>query len=487
MGLRSAGQSPLATDDGLNFLRIVHPAPFTDVKYWEVGNEEYGSWETDHHGTVTPGSVSTGAQHDPATYAAFAAQFASLAHTILTDANLPLITISIGIDSGDPTGASDNDWTENVLAHGLADGFVPGFISDHSYMQAPGAESDSILLDDTVSDSGSIDNWTTRYADYETVLQETLGSQASSVQVMATEYNSVYTDPGKQSTSLVNGLFEAESLGSLLDSGYSGGFVWDLRNGWGTTYNNSNLLYGWREGGDYGLLGSSGVNSPPATGPYVAYPGYYAFQLASKILQSGGQVVPAASNYGDLDVYAVMEPSGDLDLLVINVNPAASLTEQFDLTGFQPGGPVQVWQYGKAQDTAQSRSTSGKSALADLSRTLSLSGSDFSYAFPAYSMTVLDLTPAPPVITPGAANPSPERAQWVSAVAAAWTTQGDWQDAVSGDVIAAPGVRGITGDTVLVGPSAAGDIDLDGVSPSLAAVTFSGTSGSTIRRAAAAR
>jgi autotransporter-associated beta strand protein len=474
------GAAPLATDDGLNFLRIVHPAPFTDVKYWEVGNEEYGSWETDHHGTATPGSVSTGAQHDPATYAAFAAQFASLAHTILTDANLPLITISIGIDSGDPTGASDNDWTENVLAHGLADGFVPGFISDHSYMQAPGAESDSILLDDTVSDSGSIDNWTTRYADYETVLQETLGSQASSVQVMATEYNSVYTDPGKQSTSLVNGLFEAESLGSLLDSGYSGGFVWDLRNGWGTTYNNSNLLYGWREGGDYGLLGSSGVNSPPATGPYVAYPGYYAFQLASKILQSGGQVVPAASNYGDLDVYAVMEPSGDLDLLVINVNPAASLTEQFDLTGFQPGGPVQVWQYGKVQDTAQSRSTSGKSALADLSRTLSLSGSDFSYAFPAYSMTVLDLTPAPPVITPGAANPSPERAQWVSAVAAAWTTQGDWQDAVSGDVIAAPGVRGITGDTVLVGPSAAGDIDLDGVSPSLAAVTFSGTSGSTI-------
>ena len=73
-------------------------------------------------------------------------------------------------------------------------------------------------------------DWTTRYADYQAVLQQTLGSQASSVQVMATEYNSVYTNPGKQSTSLVNGLFVAESLGSLLDSGYSGGFVWDLRN-----------------------------------------------------------------------------------------------------------------------------------------------------------------------------------------------------------------------------------------------------------------
>ena len=38
----------------------------SDIQYWEVGNEEYGSWEIDHHT----------AQHDPATYIAFAKQFA---------------------------------------------------------------------------------------------------------------------------------------------------------------------------------------------------------------------------------------------------------------------------------------------------------------------------------------------------------------------------------------------------------------------------
>ena len=199
----------------------------------------------------------------------------------------------------------------------------------------------------------------------------------------------------------------AESLGSLLDSGYSGGFVWDLRNYFDTSQNNSNLLYGWREGGDYGQLGDPNDNSPPTTGPYVAYPGYYALQLASKIIESGGQVVSAASNYSDLDVYAVKEASGDLDLLVINVNPAASLTEQFDLTGFQPGGSAQVWQYGETQDTAQSQSTTGASALASSSTSLSLSGSNFSYTFPAYSMTVLNLVPvAPTVATAAAAAPS---------------------------------------------------------------------------------
>ena len=46
--LRAA--TPLATDDGHNFLRLGRTSPF-GLKYWEVGNECYGSWETDYHST----------------------------------------------------------------------------------------------------------------------------------------------------------------------------------------------------------------------------------------------------------------------------------------------------------------------------------------------------------------------------------------------------------------------------------------------------
>ena len=136
-------------------------------------------------------------------------------------------------------------------------------------------------------------------------------------------------------------------------------------------------------------------NAAPATGAYIAYPSYYALQLASKIAAAGGQVVSATSSYSDLKVYAVKEANGDLGLLVINTNPAAAMTDQFNMTGFQPGGPAQVWQYGKAQDTAQSLTTNGASSLANSSTTLNLNGSSFSYSFPAYSMTVLDVKAAP--------------------------------------------------------------------------------------------
>jgi len=381
--------APLAVDDGLNFLRIGQAAPFTGIKYWEVGNEEYSIYEIDHHGTAGPNG-STGAAHDPATYAAFASSFANF---IAADqANLPVI--QIGIDSEDPTGAEDNNWTRNVLVDGLALNFVPGFISDHSYMQNPGSENDSFLLNDTVSDPASILDWSTRYAAYQALLQSTFGSNASSVQVMATEFNSVAYNPGKQTTSLVNGLFLADSIGSLLDSGYAAGDVWDLRNGWLTTNNNSTSLYGWRQGGDYGLLGDPDFSTLPSTGPYVAYPTYYAEQLASEMVQPGGQAVSATSNYGQLTVYGMIEANGHLDLLVINKNPDASVTEPFTLTGFVPSGQAQVWQYGETQDYAQSQSPTGASSLANASTTVNVTGNNFSYTFAPYSMTVIDLAPA---------------------------------------------------------------------------------------------
>ena len=71
------------------------------------------------------------------------------------------------------------------------------------------------------------------------------------------------------------------------------------------------------------------------------------------------------------------------------------------------------------------------------------------------------------------------QAQWTSAVAASWTAA-YWENTVSGNTIAAPGVRGITGDTIMVGSAATGNIDLNGASPSIAAVTFSAASGAAI-------
>ena len=278
--LRAA--QPLAVDDGLNFLRLGRAAPF-DFNDFEVGNEEYGSWEIDHH--TTP--------HDPTTYVAFAKQFETYAQAIDP-------SILIGIDAGSPDG-SYNNWLPDVLQQAATQGLTIGFISDHNYVQNAGSENDATLLLGTVSDPDSIYDWSVRATDYTNLLDQYLGAAGQNVELLTTEFNSVDTDPGKQTTSLVNGLFIADSLGELMQTSYQGAIVWDLRNGYDTGNNNSASLYGWRNGGDYGLIGSSGT--APDTGTYVPYPSYFAEQLASEIIQQGGTVVQATSDDQDLAVY----------------------------------------------------------------------------------------------------------------------------------------------------------------------------------------
>jgi alpha-L-arabinofuranosidase len=396
--LRAAAQ--LAQDDGLNFLRLDHPAPF-NVPYWEVGNEEYGGWEIDHHT----------AQHDPATYIAFAKQFATYAAAIDP-------TISIGVDVQSP-GSDFNNWIADILQQSVAQGFMPGFLSDHSYVQAPGSESDSNLLLNTTtgtnsdpSDPGNPFNVAQRAAAYESDLTQYLGAAGKNVQILMTEFNSVYSGEGKQTTSLVNGLWLADTLGALLETPYNGADVWDLRNNYQSGANDSSSLYGWRQEGDYGIIGSPD-GSPPATGTYVPYPTYFAEQLASKIIQAGGNVVDASSSDPNLTTYAVVEPNGQLDLLVINKSATSALTGNFELANYQPASSATVWQYGEAQDTAQSQTSNGASALANFTTHLSVSGSTFSYSFPAYSMTVLVLGKAssgasgPTITKTAAATPNP--------------------------------------------------------------------------------
>jgi alpha-L-arabinofuranosidase len=393
-GLRAA--APLASNDGLNFLRMRRSAPF-GFHYFEIGNELYGSWEVDKHGQ----GGDPGLPHDPATYAAFAKRFADYAAQIDP-------TISIGIDSGSV--GTDTGWTARVLREGLARGFVPGFISDHLYMQAPGQESDSTLLLRTVSnpnDTSSTDpkNWAKRAAGYRTLINRNLGAAANQVELLATEYNSVYGNPGKQTTSLVNGLFAADSIGMLLQTEYNGANFWDLRNGWDTGNNNSASLYGWRQGGDYGMLGS-GSGPAPATGTYVPYPTYFAHQLASKMVQPGGTVVNTRSDSANLSAYAVRQADGRLSLLVINKSPTTDLSDEIRLQGFQAGAAAHVWQYGKAEDTAQSLTTDGNAALTSTNVSLSGGGGGagtFSYTFPSYSMTVIELAPAAPSAVAGRA------------------------------------------------------------------------------------
>jgi hypothetical protein len=356
-------------------------------KYWEVGNECYGSWEEDIHPL----------KWDPVTYANEAKDYIALMKAVD-----PTIKIGVVVQSGDSpdskapphtvtnprTGATQRGWTAVMLDRLHTLGVTPDYVIYHRYPLAPGSETDVKLLSGV---SISNTTWADDARDLRQQVNDFLGAAGAGVELLVTENNDVYSEPGKQSTSLVNGLFLADSFGQLLQTEFKGFVWWALHNGppkddKGNLLGNfSSSLYGWRTYGDYGMLSQS--NDP--------HPTYYAMKLLSHFARASDSVVKATSAAPLLATYAVKRADGSLTLLVVNKDPSATQQGSFTLTGFAAGGTATVYSYGIPQDDA-ARTGTGARDLA--TSTLSGLGTSFQASFAPYSMTVIALAPATPSV-----------------------------------------------------------------------------------------
>jgi hypothetical protein len=367
--LRAAAK--LGSDDGRNFLRIGRSAPL-GFKYWEIGNEEYGSWEIDSN---TP-------PHDPYTYAVRARDYISLIRSVD-----PTVKIGVVVTPGEDayanytthpavnprTGVTHYGWTPVLLSTLASLGVTPDFLVHHRYPQNPGGEDDTGLL---LSSSG----WLNDAANLRQQLGDYLGANGASVEILCTENNSVSSNPGKQSVSLVGGLFFADSLAELMQTEINGLFWWNFRNGSTSSGGNvSASLYGWRLFGDYGVTEGTDY-----------YPPYYTMKLMQDFAQAGDSILSAGSDYPYLAAYAARRQNGSLSVLVINKTSSNVSTGQVAVAGFTPYSTATVYSYGIPQDTAAQLGTGSP----DVAQTNFVgAAANFSYAFPPYSATVLSLAP----------------------------------------------------------------------------------------------
>jgi len=370
--------APLAVDDGYNFLRISHPAPF-GFKYWELGNECYGSWEYDQHGVA--GSGLSGKAQDPYTYAqAFQTFYSKM---FAADPTIRLgAAAAPGEDAyGNGTHAAANPnesnslhsgWTPVVLATLKSLGMAPHFLIYHNYPQEPGAENDATLLQAGAGIATTAANFRKMIADY------VGGTMGDNMELAMTELNSVSYNPGKQSASLVNGLFLADAVGQIAGTEFNACLWWTFRNGTDTGNNNSASLYGWRAFGDYGLVASGDRGDTPLNTPY---PPFYAAELLAHWGRGGDRVIGAASDYPLLSAYAAKLSSGNIALLFVNKHPSADIAAQITLAGFTAGTNAGLfYAYGKPNDIGLTGLASG---------TFTNAAQTFTYTFPSYSMTVL--------------------------------------------------------------------------------------------------
>jgi len=369
--------TPTEAADWVRYANVTQAYGF---KYWEVGNENYGGWETDI--TARP--------HDPYTYALrfkdYWTQMKAVDPTIKIGAVVVTGEDAYANYTDHPvtnprTGQVHNGWTPVLLATLKSLGVAPDFLIFHRYAQGPGGESDAGLL----QSSGT---WANDAADLRQQLTDYLGTAGAGVELTCTENNSVYSNPGKQTTSLVNGLFLADSLCSAMKTEFNALVWWYLRNGEEPGNNNSASLYGWRAYGNYGM-----VNGAVPAGPADRYPTFYVSKLLKSFGRGGDKLVAATSDYTWVSAYAARRADGALTLLVLNKSAANSFNTRIALTGFAPTATATVVSYGIPQDEA-ARTGVGSADLA--TTTLSGVSSAFNYTVPPYSATLLVFGGAPP-------------------------------------------------------------------------------------------
>lgn len=286
-----------------------------------VGNEEYGSWETDLHAKP----------HDAATYADAVAN-GYYPDIKAVDKN---VLVGVVVNPG-----WQPDWDTTALSKAKYD-----FVEYHFYPQGPGQESDAYITQQGAQDLTK---------QIEALKAELTAAGHPDTPIYVGEIGSVYTDPGKQSWSITQGLYAGQVLGESMNQGISR-LTWWIGfgncNGSSPTANLSASLYGWQNWGAYNVF-SDGANDPtcPNAGPDgTMSPTARALQLFSNVAVEGESVLPAAvaGDSTNVRAYAATH-SGGTAIVLFNVNQTMRAPVKVSLSGQSTSSDVKVITYSKA-------------------------------------------------------------------------------------------------------------------------------------------
>jgi hypothetical protein len=359
-------------------------------RYWEIGNECYGSWETDYN-TNSPYYA-----HDAWSYATRAADYLQQ----MKGAD-PTIKIGVVVTPGETaysnafaylhpaynprTGKTVYGWTPILLTTLKSLGVTPDFAVHHRYPEyttlgsTACADSDPLVLQSTGA-------WAGDAADLRQQISDYFGAGGTNIELLVTENNSDAGRQGKQSVSLVNALYYAGSLAELMLTEFNGFVWWDLRNSTDTQGSLDPTLYGWRLYGDLGMI--NGLTN--------RYPQFYAAKLMQYFARPGDSILNASSDYVLVSAYAARRVNGAVTLLVLNGDTAVTFNAQIGLKGFAPSPKATLRSYGIPQDTAAQTGTGSPDIALG---SFATAGTNFSYNFPPLSLTLFTFAPAAPSLT----------------------------------------------------------------------------------------
>jgi hypothetical protein len=294
-----------------------------------VGNEEYGSWETDLHSTP----------NDPSIYASTV--IGASGYYDLIKAASPNTLVGVDVDADNRSGG----WDDTVMSN--AKGSYD-FVEYHYYPETPGQESDTFITQQAAN---------ALTENIKLINSELTKWGTPDTPIYVGEIGGPYSDPGKQSVSITQGLYAGQVLGEMMNDGVSRLTWWiGFGNCNGQAGNDSASLYGWQDFGAYNVF-SDGPTNDPTCPEYGAIgtmsPTAEAFNLFQNVAVNGEHVLtPTVSNDTGDNVRAYAATATHLDstgvaLVLFNVNETTSETVSVTINGEGASSDVKVITYDK--------------------------------------------------------------------------------------------------------------------------------------------
>jgi alpha-L-arabinofuranosidase len=352
------GEQLLASDDGLNFLRIGHPKPFA-VSEWQIGDQVYnnGFYGMDHtgnpdlHGPAPAkekdfGRLEKNANLSPSFYGERVTEYAAAMKAVDP-------TIHIGASLVAPEGHSSDDdyskkmwmvdWDQKVLRAGCK------AIDFETVEMQPG----DLRPPDwtTLNEAGLLSGTRTRIGELLSKLIEIDKSSCPSGRVPRIGFSAASL-PGwaHLDHAAFPALWVADTYAVLVETGAES--------------------VAWSEMHSANMLSPDGKKLGPA------FMGMAMLHVAAHNL--GDVLVKSSSSSSTLAVHAVKRRDGNLGLMLINENPDADVTVSVQITGGNVAAKGKRVDWGQQQQKAGTQFA--QSPLEGL-------GSTFTVTVPAYTVT----------------------------------------------------------------------------------------------------
>ncbi len=376
-GVRRIGAQPMIVAnygtgtpaEAAGWVRYANVTKGYGVKYWTIGNENYGNghygsaWEADDHPDKSPNQ-----------YASLVVQYADAMKAVDPTIKVgAVLTMPGNWPDAIVAGGDAGSWNQVVLS---AAGSKIDFVDVHWY-PGGGTAAEALSKPDHIADGiYLLRQQIARYA----------GANASRIGMSFTELNvgvGRNTQPGA--------LFLADTYTGLLEQGAFTVQWWNVHNGIEAV----STVGGQTDYQDFGILSSGnclpdGVTCEPALN--TPFAPYHALSMVNKLAKPGDQFVRAASDQPLVTAHAARKPNGNLTVLLSNKDPDNAYPVTLAYAGYTPaaGAPV-VHSY-----------TNGAAAV-----TTANAGTATSQTLPPYSMTVIELRPQSTVSGPPTAPGQP--------------------------------------------------------------------------------